>query len=142
MSDTSYNLIKHFAKPEPGEYVPIEFIEITKKTVAWSPQLKQSVYVTDDMQDADKLKRVREINVLKAINQLSGNITTIELNDEEKEQFEDVYKAYMERGGQILFSRRRAGKRTVSFFELMEGKDRRKEVAVNSMLLSERLERE
>ncbi|KCZ71464.1 hypothetical protein ANME2D_02194 [Candidatus Methanoperedens nitroreducens] len=142
MSDTSYHLIKHFVKPEPGEYVPIEFIEITKKTVAWSPRLKQSVYVTDDMQDADKLKRVREINVLKAINQLSGNITTIELNDEEKEQFEDVYKAYMERGGQILFSRRRAGKRTVSFFELMEGKDRKKEVAVNSMLLSDKLERE
>jgi hypothetical protein len=145
MPDSHYRLVKHFAKPEPGEFVPIEFIEMTKETVAWSPKLKQSIYVTPDMPDAGELKRIRELNVLSVVNQLSGSISTIELTDEEKEQFENVYKAYQEKGGQILFSRKRVGRKTVSFFELSEekeDKDRKKEIEVKSMLLSEKLEGE
>jgi len=138
MPEPEYRLIKHFIKPEPGEYVPVEFIEIKRETVAWSPRLKQSVYVTPDIQDTGELKRIREVNVLKVVNHLSGRISTIELNDEEKEQFDGVYKAYLEKGGQILFSRRKVGRRTVSFFELSEYKERNKELA-KSMLLSEKL---
>jgi hypothetical protein len=139
-----YRLVKHFTKPEPGEYVPINFIEMTRETVAWSPRLNQSVYVTPQMQeqDAGELKRVREINVLAVLNQLSGTISTIELDDEEKEQFEEVYKTYLEIGGRILFTRKKEGRKTVSFFELSEDKDRKKEVEVKSMLLSEKLEEE
>jgi hypothetical protein len=122
MSDLQYRLIKHFAKPDPGEYVPIEFIEMTRETVAWSPKLKQSIYVTPDMPDAAELKRVREVNVLSVVNQLSGGISTIELTDEEKEQFENLHRAYEEKGGQILFSRKKVGRKTVSFFELSEEK--------------------
>ncbi len=143
MSGSHYRLVKHFAKPEPGEFVPIESIEMTRETVAWSPILKQSIYITPDMPDAGELKRVREVNVLRVINQLSGSISTIELTDEEKEQFENVYKAYQEKGGQILFSRKKVGRKTVSFFELAdekEDKDRKKEIVVKSMLLSEKFE--
>jgi hypothetical protein len=131
--------------------VPIEFIEMTREIVAWSPKLKQSIYVTPDMPDAGELERVREVNVLTVVNQLSGSISTIELTDEEKDQFENVHKVYQEKGGQILFSRKKEGRKTVSFFELSEGKvgkmgkeekDRKKEIEVKSMLLSEKLEGE
>ncbi len=143
MPDLQYRLVKHFTKPEPGEFVPVEFIEMTRETVAWSPKLKQSIYVTPDMPDAGELKRVREVNVLRVVNQLSGSISTIELTDEEKEQFENVYKIYQEKGGQILFSRKKIGRKTVSFFELSEGKmekERKKQIEVKSMLLSEKFE--
>lgn len=139
MPESQYHLIKHFTKPEPGEYVPITFIELTRETIAWSPRLKQSVYITPHMEDAGELKRIREINVLTVLNQLSGTISTIELNDEEKAQFEEVYKTYMEKGGQILFTRKKEARKIVSFFELTEDKDRKK-IEVKSMLLSERLE--
>ncbi len=137
-----YRLVKHFTKPEPGEYVPINFIEMTRETIAWSPKLNQSIYVIPQMQDQDagELKRVREINVLTVLNQLSGTISTIELSDEEKEQFQKVYETYMEKSGQILFTRKKEGRKTVSFFELREDNDRKKEVEVKSMLLSELLE--
>jgi hypothetical protein len=148
MQNLNYRLVKHFTKPEPGEFVPIRFIEMTRETVAWSPKLNQSIYVTPDMPDAGELKRVREVNVLTVVNQLSGSISTIELTDEEKDQFEIVYKAYQEKGGQILYSRKKVGRKTVSFFELSEEKvgkeekDRKKEIEVKSMLLSEKFEGE
>ncbi len=143
MSDLQYRLVKHFTKPESGEFVPIEFIEMTRETVAWSPRLKQSIYITPGMPDAGELKRIREVNVLRVVNKLSGSISVIELTDEEKEQFENVYQAYQEKGGQILFSRKKVGRKTVFFFELSEEKEeeyRKKEIEVKSMLLSEKLE--
>ena len=151
MQDFNYRLVKHFTKPEPGEFVPIESVEMMRETVAWSPKLKQSIYVPPDMPDAGELKRVCEVNVLTVVNQLSGSISTIELTDEEKDQFENVYKAYQEKGGQILFSRKKVGRKTVSFFELSEEKvgkmgkeekDRKKEIEVKGMLLSEKFEGE
>ncbi len=107
-------------------------------------QVNQSVYVNPQMQeqDAGELKRVREINVLTVLNQLSGTISTIELSDEEKEQFQQVYETYEEKGGQILFTRKKEGRKTISFFELSEDKDKKKEVEVKSMLLSEKLKEE
>jgi hypothetical protein len=123
LNSSNYRLVKHFTKPEPGEFVPIEFIEMTRKIVAWSPKLKQSIYVTPDMPDAGELKRVREVNVLTVLNQLSGSISTIELTDEDKDQFENVHKAYQEKVGK-------------------EEKDRKKEIEVKSMLLSENFEGE
>lgn len=144
-NSSNYRLVKHFIKPELGEFVPIEIIKMTRETVAWSPKLKQSIYITPDMPDAGELKRVREVNVLGVINQLSGSISTIELTDDEREQFENVCKVYHEKGGQILFSRKKVGRKTVSFFELSEKKEekyRKKDIEVRSMLLSEKLEGE
>ncbi len=101
MSNLQYRLVKHFARHEPGEYVPIEFIEMTRETVAWSPRLKQSIYIIPDMPD-------------------SGSISTIELTDEEKEQFENVYKEYQEKGD----------------------KEQKRKIEVKSILLSENFEGE
>jgi hypothetical protein len=70
---------------------------------------------------------------------MSGTISTIELSDEEKEQFEEVYKTYLEIGGQILFTRKKESRKTISFFQLSDDKDRKKEAEVKSMLLSEKL---
>jgi hypothetical protein len=95
------------------------------------------------MPDMGELKRVREVNVLSVINQLSGSLSTIELTNEEKEQFENVYKLYQEKGGQILFSRKKIGRRTISIFELSEDKEekgRKRDTEVKSMLLSEKFE--
>jgi len=142
LNSSNYRLVKHFTKPELGEFVPIGFIEMTRETVAWSPKLNQSIYITPDMPDAGELKRVREVNVLRVINQLSGSISTIELTDEEREQFENICKVYQEKGGQILFSRKKVSRKTVSFFELSEvkvEKYRTNDIEVKSMLLSEKL---
>jgi len=92
--------------------------------------------------DAGELKRIHEVNVLRVVNKLSGSISTIELTDEEKAHFENVYKAYHEKGGQIVFSRKKIGRKTISFFELSEEKEEKypkKGVKVKSMLLSEKL---
>lgn len=91
-------------------------------------------------QEVGELKRLRDINVLIVLNQLSGTISTIELSDEEKEQFEEVYKTFMEKSGQVLFTRKKEGRKTLSFFELREDHDLKQEVEVKSMLLSEKLE--
>ncbi len=82
MPDSNYRLVKHFTKPEPGEYVPIEYLEITTETVAWSSKLKQSIYTTPNMPYSGELKCIREVNVLSVVNKLSGSISTLEFVEE------------------------------------------------------------
>ena len=112
-----YHLIKQFSKPKEGEYVPITFIEFTRKLVGWSPELKRSVYIENE-DEAEKLKRVREVNLMIAINHLSGNTSSIELTDEEKAQFEEVYNSFIGKGGQLVYTRKKVANKTVSFFEV------------------------
>ncbi|MDD5473697.1 MAG: hypothetical protein PHU34_06055 [Candidatus Methanoperedens sp.] len=112
-----YHLVKQFSKPKEGEYVPITFIEFLRKLVGWSPELKRSVYIENEG-ERQKLKRVREVNVMVAVNHLSGKTSTIELTDEEKAQFEEVYSLFLENGGQLMYTRKKMGTKTVSFFEL------------------------
>ncbi len=128
------HLTKQYSKPEEGEYVPITFIEFERKTVGWSPELKRSVYI--EKGEGLKLKRVREVNVMIAINHLSGKLTFIELNDEQRKQFEKLYDQYLERGGLILYTRKKIGGRAIPFFELWEKnvKDR-----VEKSLMSDRI---
>ncbi|MFZ2411635.1 MAG: hypothetical protein WAW23_08710 [Candidatus Methanoperedens sp.] len=132
-----YNLVKHFSKPHEGEYVPITFIEFKRKLVGWSPELKRSVYIENDGEKA-KLKRVREVNVMVAVNHLSGKISTIELTDEEKAQFEEVYSLFLEKGGQLVYTRKKTGAKTVSFFEIREA-EKRAAGTPGKSLLSERI---
>jgi len=132
-----YHLVKQFSKPKEGEYVPITFIEFKRKLVGWSPELKRSVYVENEEEKA-KLKRVREVNVMVAVNHLSGKTSTIELTDEEKAQFEEVYSAFLEKGGQLMYTRKKVGAKTVSFFEVREVEKRVREAPGRS-LLSERM---
>ncbi|HIH44428.1 MAG TPA: hypothetical protein HA257_04950 [Candidatus Methanoperedenaceae archaeon] len=132
---TEYRLRKRYVKPAEGEFVPIVFVELTRRTVGWSPGLRKSVYVDGDTTD---LKRVREVNVLKVINMLSGNISEIELTDEEMAQFDEVYAELQERGGQVVYTRKKKDRGTIAFFELREpGKKEKTEV--HRALLSDRL---
>lgn len=131
-----YHLTKHFSKPEEGEYVPITFVEFKRKLVGWSPELKRSVYIERE-EEKTKLKRIREINVLFAINQMSGKTATIELTDDERVQFEKVYESFLKAGGQLMYTRKKIGARIVSFFEIHETENRIAEVSEKS-LLSER----
>ena len=132
-----YHLVKQFSKPKEGEYVPITFIEFKRKLVGWSQELNRSVYIEHEEEKA-KLKRVREVNVMVAVNHLSGKTSTIELTDEEKAQFEEVYSAFLEKGGQLMYTRKKVGAKTVSFFELQEVEKRVRE-APGKSLLSERM---
>ena len=132
-----YHLSKLFSKPKEGEYVPITFIEFKRKLVGWSQELNRSVYIENEEEKA-KLKRVREVNVMVAVNHLSGKTSTIELTDEEKAQFEEVYSAFLEKGGQLMYTRKKVGAKTVSFFEVREVEKRVREAPGRS-LLSERM---
>jgi len=114
-----YHLIKQFSKPGEGEYVPVTFIEFKRKLVGWSPELKRSVYIGNDEEKA-KLKRVREVNLMLVINHLSGKLSSIELTDEEKAQFEEVYSSFLKKGGQLYYTRKKTGIKNIPFFELRE----------------------
>lgn len=132
-----YHLFKQFSKPKEGEYVPVTFIEFKKKLVGWSPELKRSVYIEKE-EDKEKLKRVREINLMIAINHLSGKTSSIELTDDERAQFEEVYNSFLEKGGQLMYTRKKMGAKTVSFFEVRETEKKVRE-APGKSLLSERM---
>lgn len=113
------HLLKKFSKPHEGEYVPITFIEFKRVLVGWSTELKRSVYIEKD-EDISKLKRIREINLMVVINHLSEKLSSIELNDEEKEQFETIYDLFLKNGGQLLYTRKKSGAKNIPFFELRE----------------------
>lgn len=128
-----YHLSKQFSKPREGEYVPITFIEFKRKLVGWSPELKRSVYIEKE-EDKEKLKRVREVYLMIAINHLSGKTSSIELTDEEKAQFEEVYALFLEKGGQLMYTRKKTGARTVSYFELHKMEKKVREASGRSLL--------
>lgn len=132
-----YRLIKLFSKPKEGEFVPITFIEFKRALVGWSPEQKKSVYIEKE-EEKEKLKRVRETNVMIAINHLSGKLSSIELTDEEKAQFDEVYDLFLREGGQLMYSRKKVGARTTSFFEHREAENRVKE-SPGKYLLSDRI---
>ena len=132
-----YRLTKLFSKPKEGEFVPITFIEFKRALVGWSPEQKKSVYIEKE-EEKEKLKRVRETNVMIAINHLSGKLSSIELTDEEKAQFDEVYDLFLREGGQLMYSRKKVGARTISFFELKDSENRVEE-SPGKYLLSDRI---
>ncbi len=132
-----YHLIGQFPKPEEGEYVPITFVEFKRKLVGWSPELKRSVYI-ENGEDSSKLKRIREVNVMIAINHLSGNVSSIELTDKERQQFDEVYNMFLKTGGQLMYTRKKVGSKMVSCFEV-HSVDREATDVPEKTLLSERI---
>jgi len=128
-----YHLLKQFSKPREGEYVPITFIEFKRKLVGWSTELKRSVYIESENEKA-KLKRVRDVNLMIAINHLSGNLSSIELTDEEKAMFEEVYSSFLEKGGQLFYTRKKTGAKTIAFFELREPEKKIREKSEKNLL--------
>jgi hypothetical protein len=130
------HLLRLFLKPAEGEYVPITFIEFKRKLVGWSPELKRSVFIENE-EEKDKLKRVREVNLMSVINHLSGKLSSIELNDEEKAHFEEVYGSYLKNGGKLLYMRKRSGSRIISCFEV-RGEGKKRTEPVEKSVLSDR----
>jgi len=128
-----YHLIKQFPKPREGEFVPVTFIEFKRKLVGWSPELKRSVYIENEEEIA-KLKRVREVNLMIAINHLSGKLSSIELSDEEKAQFEEVYSSFLKKGGQLMYTRKKIGAKIIAFFELNELEEKVKDIPEKNLL--------
>jgi len=59
-------------------------------------------------------------------------------DDEEKLQFEEVYSHFLRKGGQLMYTRKKLGARTVSFFELREAEKRAIDTPGKS-LLSDRI---
>lgn len=132
-----YHLSKLFSKPKEGEYVPITFVEFRRRLVGWSTELRRSVYVESE-EEKEKLKRVREVNVMMAINHISGKMSSIELTDEEKAHFEELYSLFLKKGGQLMYTRKKVRAKTISFFELRENEKKGTETPGKS-LLSERI---
>lgn len=128
-----YHLIKQFPKPREGEFVPVTFIEFKRKLVGWSPELKRSVYIENEEEIA-KLKRVREVNLMIAINHLSGKLSSIELSDEEKAQFEEVYSSFLKKGGQLKYTRKKICAKIIAFFELHELEEKVKDIPEKNLL--------
>jgi hypothetical protein len=113
------HLARLFPRPEEGEMIPIQFIDMQEKLAGWSPEIKRSVYV-DDFKDTENLKRVREITLLRVYNWLLDGESLIELSDMEKIQFEEVMDTFIKDGGEILFTKKRIGGRFVNYFILSD----------------------
>ncbi len=73
-----------------------------------------------------------------AINHLSGKLSSIELTDDEKAQFEEVYDLFLRKGGQLMYTRKKVGAKNISFFELREVENRIAE-SPGKYLLSEKM---
>jgi len=111
------HLVRYYPKPEEGEEIPIQFIDLENKIAGWSPYLKRTVYVTDAT-DADELKRVREVTLLKVYNWLSNRESVIELSGPERSQFEEIMDDFTRHGGEIRYTRKNIYGRMVNYFRL------------------------
>jgi hypothetical protein len=106
-----------------GEWTAITVMEIERHMIGWSTEHKKSVYidVSTDPELITTLKRLREADVVVAYDQLRDKTLFIELKEHEREQFDKVYSQYMEVGGQIIYTQKKEGRKTVTLFMLDEG---------------------
>ncbi|WP_245747824.1 hypothetical protein [Methanolobus profundi] len=132
MAGARNNLARVFPRPEEGEVIPVQFIDMQEKLAGWSPELKRSIYV-DEYKDTEGLKRVREINLLKVYNWILDGESLIELSDMERGQFEEVMDTFIKHGGEILFTRKRVGGRLANYFILKNSSKPGTEVTKRSM---------
>lgn len=115
------HLSRYRPRPEEGEEVPIQFIEMEEKLAGWSPELRRTIYLNvSSNYDPDKLKRVREVFLLKVYNWLLDGISVIELSHTERIQFEDVLNDFLLHGGELRYTRKKHGKKTINHFRLEE----------------------
>jgi hypothetical protein len=105
-----------------GEWVAITILNVEKKKIGWSPKLKKSVYINEsiDPQVIDKLKRIREVDMVTAYDQQRDRTLYIELKDPERKQLDTIYSQYLEAGGQVLYSQKKKGRKTHTLFMLDE----------------------
>jgi hypothetical protein len=123
-----------FPRPEEYEEIPIQFIDMQQKLAGWSPQLKRSVYV-DDFKDTEGLKRLREVTLLRVYNWFLDGESIIELSEMERSQFECIMDMFIKHGGEIRYTRKKAGGRLINYFRLEES--RISGMKIKEMLLSD-----
>ena len=114
LQDTYY-----YPRPEPGEKIPIQVLNFKSLFAAWSPELKKTLYF-EELPENENLKRIREIILLQVYDWLAGREGLIELTGSEFEQFMDVYEAFLQKLGEIQYSRQKKGRKTENIFELEE----------------------
>ena len=110
-------------RQKQGEWSAITVMKIEKRMIGWSPEHKKSVYIDEstDPELITTLKRLREADVVVAYDHLRDKTLFIELKELEKEQFDKVYSQYMEVGGQIIYTLKKEGRKTLTLFMLDEG---------------------
>ncbi len=110
-------------RQKQGEWTAITVMEIEKRRIGWSPEYKKSVYIDEstDPELITTLKRLREADVVVAYDQLRDKTLFIELKEQEREQFDSVYSQYLDVGGQIIYTQKKEGRKTVTLFMLDEG---------------------
>lgn len=109
----------YYPRPGPGEKIPIQVLNFKRLFAAWSPELKKTLYC-EELLESESLKRIREIVILHVYDWLACREGLIELTDSEFEQFMDVYEAFLQKLGEIQYSRQKKGRKTENIFELEE----------------------
>ncbi|WP_440952095.1 hypothetical protein [Methanococcoides sp. FTZ1] len=119
-ADTGH-LARYRPRPGEGEEIPFQFIEMEERLAGWSPELKRTIYLTPPCNyDPQKLKRVREVFLLRIYNWILEGISIIELSHTERVQFEDVLNDFLLYGGELRYTRKKQGKKTINHFRLEE----------------------
>jgi hypothetical protein len=109
----------YYPRPEPGEKIPIQVLNFKKVFAAWSPELKKTLYF-ENLPENESLKRIREIVLLQVYDWFACRRGLIELTASEFEQFIDVYETFLQKLGEIQYSRKKKGRRIENIFELEE----------------------
>ncbi len=135
MSSTGH-LSLLYPRPREGEEIPVQFIDMEKKIAAWSPEIRKTLYF-DAFEQAEGLKRIREVFVLRVYNWYRDGQSIIELTNEERMQFEDIFNKFLLYRGEIMYRRKKEGRRYKNYFVLVDDSYSKK--SVNEWLLAERL---
>ena len=130
------HLLKYYPKPQENEELPIQFIDIEDKVAGWSPQLRKTIYA-DDISEIEKLKRIREITLLKVYNWLLNGESAIELSSDERSQFEEIMDEFIKYGGEIRYTRKKIDGKMRNHFRLE--KTRALRASIREVVLSEKL---
>jgi hypothetical protein len=112
----------YYPRPGPGEKVPVQILNFSRVFAAWSPELKVTLFfeIAPEKSEEKGLKRVREVVLLYVYDWLAGREGIIELTNTEFEQFMEVYEAFLQKLGEIQYSRKKKGRKTENVFELRE----------------------
>ena len=105
-----------------GKLKAITVLKLEKQRIGWSPKLKRSVFIDEstNIETIQELKRLREADVLTVYDQLEDRTMFLELDARECVQFDEVYSRYLEVGGQVLYARKKKGRKTHTLFRLDE----------------------
>lgn len=123
LEEETFSLDRYYhPRPDPGDKVPIQILNFRRVFAAWSPKLKSTLFFEKAPEEPEEegLKRLREVVLLQVYDWLAGREGIIELNNAEFGQFMEVYEAFLQKLGEIQYSRQKKGRKTENVFELRE----------------------